>query len=93
MAFRMLAGRIPSTHSFLDSAVYTFIGPQAVQRAYAVSSMAETASTPLPPFPDGGQRPRALISDLDGTLTETELLKVNIISILGISETSSFSIH
>ena len=28
------------------------------------------------PFPDGGHPPAALISDLDGTLTETELLKV-----------------
>ena len=42
----------------------------------AVPSVAGEGSTTLAPFPDGGNPPDAVIFDLDGTLTETELLKV-----------------
>ena len=42
----------------------------------AVPSVAGEGSATLAPFPDGGNPPDAVIFDLDGTLTETELLKV-----------------
>lgn len=38
---------------------------------------ADRLADTLAPFPDGGHPPDAVIFDLDGTLTETELLKVS----------------
>lgn len=43
--------------------------------------MANAERDILPAFPDAGHPPEALISDLDGTLTETELLKVSLFSL------------
>ncbi len=44
--------------------------------AEAAPMVAGEESAKLAPFPDGGNPPSAVIFDLDGTLTETELLKV-----------------
>jgi len=41
----------------------------------ATCTVAGEESATLAPFPDGGNPPDAVIFDLDGTLTETELLK------------------
>ena len=56
-----------------------------LSRVPVVSSTAIATETPpqLAPFPDGGHPPDAIVFDLDGTLTETELLKVSTSCISG----------
>lgn len=52
-------------------------GQTAHQQQGTVTCAAVTETEQqLAPFPDGGHPPAAVIFDLDGTLTETELLKV-----------------